>query len=378
MFPVLHSRFEEVPQASFQNNLSGAKAFYAQPDYLKATRRDMAHQGPLPTTYRCDTESKVVRRAKTFFSYFFVLPALYKGLQCLAARIILPGVGHSEEMVNKARSSIVLQKEWRYKRITIEVDGNKIDAMIKGRESTLNNGTWVLASNGNAQLYETKLAFGNEFENFLYAVNGNAIVFNYPGVGASSGVPTRESMTKAYRAVLKFLEEEIRAKKVIGYGLSIGGGAQGDALNGYELKKGVEYVFVKDRTFSDLSTITSCLTCKMLGWLVRALGWNLDSVSSSKKLQAPEVIVQTAHVSTYEVLQDSRKIKHDGVIPVTASLAKALLDDKGHFNGNKVFIGIPEMHNGGLKNPWFVAGQIDQLLRREAAYKEAHTQLHAV
>ena len=106
----------------------------------------------------------------------------------------------------------------------------------------------------------------------------NAIVFNYPGVGASSGLPNRQAMAKTYRAMLNFLEDRtngIGATEIIGYGHSIGGGVQGDALKTHELKKDVKYVFVKSRTFSDLSTTASLLMAKPFGFLVKILGCNI-------------------------------------------------------------------------------------------------------
>ena len=74
----------------------------------------------------------------------------------------------------------------------------------------------------------------------------------------------------------------------------------------------------------------------------------MDSVESSKKLKASEIILQTANVNEAEVLVDSAKIIDDGVILASASLAKVLLDDDSCPKENKVFIGIPERHNSGL------------------------------
>ena len=227
----------------------------------------------------------------------------------------------------------------------------------------------MLDSNGNGEFYEDKLSC-HEFKHILSKVKSNAIVFNYPGVGASSGLPNRQAMAKAYCAMLNFLEDKkngVGAKEIIGYGHSIGGGVQGDALKTHELKKDVKYVFVKSRTFSNLSTTASILTNKSLGFVVKILGWNMDSVASSKKLQAPEIIMQTAKVKWYEEINDSSKIIDDGVIPANASLAKALLDDNKCPKKNKVFIGMQERHNDGLDDPSFLAQKIETLLKTDAS-----------
>jgi hypothetical protein len=155
----------------------------------------------------------------------------------------------------------------------------------------------------------------------------------------------------------------IGAKEIIGYGHSIGSGVQSDALKTHELKKDIKYVFVKSRTFSDLSTVASTLASKPLGFLVKMLGWNMDCVESSKNLQAPEIIMQTANVKKYEELKDSSKIINDGIITANASLAKALLEDNQYPRKNKVFIGMRETHNAGLKDPSFLAQKIEALLK---------------
>jgi len=358
---------------NIQDSLNGGNAFYNQPDYLAATAQDFSQHKPLPAIYTWNTESKVVSIATQTFSIIIFPIGIYKLLHILAGKVaLLPAsspslMGYSENHANDSRSNILLKDEWKYKRITVEVDGYKIDATIVGKASTLNNGRWVLSSNGNGEFYEDKLSCSPDFKHILNKINGNGIVFNYPGVGSSSGLPNRQAMAKAYRAILSFLEDQkngIGAREIIGYGYSIGGGVQGDALKTHKLKKDVKYVFVKSRTFSDLSTTASILTSKPLGFLVILLGWNMGSVESSKKLQAPEIIMQTARVQEYEELNDSSKIIGDGVIPANASLAQALLDDNKCPKENKLFLGISERHNDGLSNPSFLAKKIEAFFKK--------------
>lgn len=347
--------------------LTGANAFYNAPNYVQSTRKDFEQTAPLPPSFRWDTELKIIRIAKQILSIIFFPIAIYQFLHALCGKLgLLPAstpfiMGRPSNYGDVTRAQIPLDEGWKYKRLTIEVDGYQIDAVIVGTEGNLGNGRWVLASNGNGQFYEEQLVMDlphYDFKQILTELNANAIVFNYPGVGASSGLPNKEAMAKAYRAVLTFLEEEIRAQEIIGYGHSIGGGTQGEALKTHALKKDIKYVFVKSRTFSDLTTTATLLTNKFLGFLVQILGWNMDSVESSKKLQAPEIILQTAHVPDYAELTDSQAVIHDGVIPAEASLAKALLDDPNCPRKNKVFIGMNEDHNEGLRNPAYLAGKI--------------------
>jgi hypothetical protein len=364
--------YNQMPSTPFKNILGGAKAFYNRPDYLYTTRRDLAQNRALPVIYTWNTENKIIRIVKQVLSIIIFPIGIYNLLHALAGkRAILPVstprlMGYSENHAHHRRSNISLEDKWKYKRITVGVDGYEIDAMIIGKISTLNNGRWVLASNGNGEFYEDKLASRLNFKEILSGINGNAIVFNYPGVGASSGLPSRQAMAKAYLAMLNFLEDQengVGAKEIVGYGHSIGGGVQGDALKIHDLKKDtIKYVFVKSRTFSDLSSTVSTLVSRALGLLVKILGWNMDSVESSKKLQAPEIIMQTAKVNRYVELTDSSKIIDDGVITANAALAKAMLEDKKYSKVNKIFIGMPERHNDELNDSSFLTQRINAFL----------------
>ncbi len=365
----------------FPDILVGENAFYVQPEYLEATQQDLSANTPLPVSYRWNTEHKVNRIAKQIlpiiiFSigiyklYPFIgktslkknlltvgfLIGTYKFIHLLIGKIVLIAsspslMGLPENCVNEARSSLRLKSEWKHKRITIQVDDYKIDSVILGRSSTFGNGRWVLASNGNGEFYEGKL-HRDEFKQILSKINGNAIVFNYPGVGASSGFPNKQAMVKAYHAMLAFLEDKekgIGAKEIIGYGFSLGGGIQGEALKSHQLKEGIKYVFIKDRTFSSLSQLVSLLMCKLFGVLIKPLGWEMDSVTSSKTLQAPEIILQTTKKENFHLLKNIDDLSEtDGVIEKEGSLAFELLKRGAHRNKNKHLLGITANHNDPL------------------------------
>ncbi|MGL4539654.1 MAG: CPn0927/CPn0928 family alpha/beta hydrolase fold protein [Candidatus Rhabdochlamydia sp.] len=363
-------------ETSFRNILSGEKAFYNQPDYLKAGKQDWSSNKYLPISYTWNTEHKIIRIAKEIlptlifltgvYNFFYILagkaslkqplPALilsigiYKLLQIITGILILPATGLMQKDLNETRSEISLRGQWKYKRITIEVDNYKIDSVIVGKPSTLDNGRWLLASNGNCESYEQKLLTNDEFKQILHKCNSNALVFNYPGVGSSSGPIGKKAMVKAYRAMLTFLEDKekgIEAKGIIGYGLSIGGGIQGEALKMHPLKKDIKYVFIKDRTFSTLSQLVSLMMGRFLGFAVKCLGWEMDSVTSSKKLQAPEIILQTTKRASFHQLKSIDDLREsDDIIEKEGSLAFELL--KGGTHENKHYLGITSKHNDAL------------------------------
>ena len=362
----------QLPSPCFCDILRGMGAFYNQPDYIEATKRDF-QKDILPTSYAWNTECKIITIARVVFSVIVFPVGLYWLLHALAGKVaLLPAanprlMGYPPNHADISRANIFLGGELKYKRLTIEVDGYAIDAMIGGTPSTLGNGRWILASNGNGEFYEDSTYCRGSVHTLARELHANVLVFNYPGVGASSGLPNRYAMVKAYRAMLSFLEDEkqgLGAKQIIGYGHSLGGGVQGDALTNHELRKGIRYVFVKSRTFSNISSAASAMLSWPLGILVKIFGWNIDSVGSSKALQAPEIILQRARVERYEELHDSAKIISDGVIPADASLAKALLEDRECPRENKLFIGMPERHNDGLSDPSFLGQKIETLLSK--------------
>ena len=128
--------YNQPQSASFKDTLAGDKAFYNRPDYLKATQRNFAQHDLLPVNYTWNTENKIIRIAKQIFSIIISPIGIYKLLHAFAGKIaLLPAsnptlMGYPENHANNSRSTISLNGEWKYKRITVEVDGYKIDATI--------------------------------------------------------------------------------------------------------------------------------------------------------------------------------------------------------------------------------------------------------
>ena len=382
-----------VAQSSIKEMLSGEKAFYNTPDYIESTSRDFSSKKALPVTYEWNTESKVGRVVRQILSIICFPIIVYRLLHELAGKIIILAstpsrINRTENYVVDTRKNIQLNGEWKYKRITIGTDGNKIDLLIFGKSETLGNGTWTLVSNGNAEFYEEK-ACSDGFKTFLTKTQSNAIVWNYPGVGASTGHPTRDEMAKAYQAILSFLEIELGAKKIIGLARSIGGGVQSDARAAHTFKDDVKYVFTEIQTFSTLAeeayslfSNKSVVLATVAQLLIQALGWNMNPAQTSKKLAVPEIILQTCKMGlveqcrtllpaeetktsappqrrrsltrtvaqadfreTMDHFATVRDIEDDSIISAQASLAKALLEDTECSKEQKLFLGIPEKHN---------------------------------
>ena len=335
---------------SISENIYGSTPFYQQEDFESKWQKERFQQGLTPTAYSCqiDVESKVYKIAKLIFSIIFFPVALYNLAHKLTGLIILPAQSISSKKIE------VLKKNWidveaKYKRFTVEVDGQKIDAYLVGKPETIQNRRWILASNGNNQSCERMLESDGVIK-LMEATNSNGVVFNYPGVGSSPGLATRKSMVKAYKAMLQLLEDEkngIGATEIIGYGFSLGGAVQGEALLHHSFKEHINYVFIKDRTFSDLSKVVDSLIFRPVGLFVKLLGWNMSPIDSSRALAKPELILQSHEEECVRVCKktesNSIAIVDDGVISAKASLATALLADEAQYP-NKDFIGLNYDH----------------------------------
>ncbi len=318
-----------------------------------------AHEPPEDFVYTHNTEYPAWRIAKDIISIVVFPIGICRVIHSVAAKFgILPAsislAYRGESHPTHLRSSIQLNKELKMKRLSVKVDGYTIDAAIMGKASTLGNGRWVVYSNGNGELYEHNL-HRCSFEQILTELNGNAIVFNYPGVAGSKGMPNRAAMAKAYRAILNLIEDQesgIGAREIIGFGHSLGGAVQGEALRSHQLKQNIKYCFVKSRTFSDLSsTATNITGLKIFGFLVRFFCWNMSSIKSSMNPDIPEIIMQTAGV--YEPTDIGRQpdlVVDDDVIGADVSLVKKLLESGLQPSSNKYFMGIPEHHNDPLED----------------------------
>lgn len=358
---------------SIQSSLYGQNPFYNQADYAVSMENEFLQVKPPQEQEPSYTVVNPSRFKCLKVLSWVIFPigisiGLCKCIHALAGKFVLSSSGRSNSAADRQMIVTNLQARgtegWKFKRLTIVVDGCRIDATIMGKASTLQNRRWVLATNGRGGLYEDKFdERGLGFRALLDKVQGNALIFNYSGVGGSAGYfPQRKAMAKAYSAMLTFLEDQekgIGAKKIIGYGYSIGGGIQGEGLRKHTLKpwSEIKYVFVKNKSFSNFCAAASlikspapppnscclrkCLV-RLLDWkpfrglrrlTVKLLGWNLSSRKSSKMMQVPEII---RHSSKDEIIGDN------------ASLARELLGDKNCSKRLKVFIPTKENHTPEL------------------------------
>lgn len=356
------------------------RPFYEDDDYFEKTIYDFAQVGPLsPASYEFQTKSSKKSKIKHLLVKCFVPLMVYQWLHSLGARKgLLPAsnpkvLGVSEDFALQCRLNVNLNDRWKFKRLSIQVDDFLIDAMIVGTPETLKKKRWVLFTNGNASYYENKLLNAG-FYNLLSHLNGNALIFNYPGVGESQGRTHRSAIQKTLLAIIHFLEckeKGLGAEEIIGYGHSIGGAVQGDLIERHLFKEDIRYLFIKSRTFCTFSKVARELKGPLAGLLVRLFGWNMKPFRASKKMILPEIILQSASVNAYQELNECyQQIIHDGIIPQKSSLAYALLRKKYPMK-NKKFLGIFEAHNQSLVHPELLSHHIEELLKQVYESKES-------
>lgn len=365
----------KVAMNPIQSAIYGPNPFHANAASYAATMESEFAQAKPPREVSYTFNTSRFNCIKTLIPWVVFPIGIFRCLHALAGKLVLTSSRESNTAAARQKKGIVTHLKarnaegWKFKRLTIMVDGCRIDATIMGKAETLQNRSWVLASNGRGGMYEHKFDDrGLGFREMLDELESNAIIFNYPGVGGSSGYfPQRKTMAKAYRAMLAFLEDPngVGAKEIIGYGYSIGGLVQGEALRTHRLKpwNEIKSAFVKNKSCSNFCAAASTVQIpgrpmpkkpeRGFRWLVvKLLGWNLSSRRSSKMMQVPEII---------------RHSDQDEVIGNDASLPKALLGDKNCPMGLKKFISTTETHT-----PEFgVNGNsADAVARRKAAVKE--------
>ena len=359
--------------------LSGRDAFYNR---QAEVNEEFSSDFPKQTDYTVNLDSRIYRFAKTLFDYTIGLPiTIMHGLIGCALLQATPITYFSDSSsLQHARKNAVANmnlKGFEVKRITLNVDGYRVDAQIIGKKDTLTNGKWTLFAGGNAMLC-------NESEStllpFLEETNNNLITFNYPTVAGSPDMfPSKEGCYKAVQGLLEMLEDKdngVGATDVTVWGLSFGGGAIGEALSRHTPKDGIKYAVVKDRTFAEMADVVHEFGTKItrnsilpdflrstvvnIIWLaVKVFGWNLYSAASIDTFKAPEYILQQAiptplMTSTHPTLNmtdvDQLELT-DNVISKDCSLAKRVFSEE--FVGkrdNVNFVGLLESHNQSLFN----------------------------
>ena len=213
---------------------------------------------------------------------------------------------------------------------------------------------WALQATGNGEPIEYSAC---DFAEIYRTMKFNVLLVNGPGAGRSRGHATPATMGDAQAAGISYLEDHIKAKKIVIAGRSLGGAAISLAILKHTFKEDVAYLVSRQMTFDTASHIAAevvggqeCST--LFKKLVSALFWwtnlEIDSVAASKKLQdlnIKEIIVQKG-TSRGTDMPTSECFRHDGVITVRASLGYQLVSQR--ITKNKHFYCLDEHHMSNM------------------------------
>jgi|GEM_PF-3163456 len=170
-----------------------------------------------------------------------------------------------------------------YERISVGMDGLRIDGYVRRDQSTTR---WVLITLGAGCFYENFL--GRVMDRVAATYGANVVVYNPPGVGSSTGSPSKRNLIKAYKAMFDFVQKGMNSTEIISYGVSLGGVVLDEAHVDLELDEAKQFVLIKDRSpvnlVSAVSAIVEKLGCesnvlnKLAQWSFRYLsGWNMQA-----------------------------------------------------------------------------------------------------
>jgi len=389
------------------------KAFYNQPDYEQKSREELkACYPPQTPVFIYESGNKWVRLSKdvVFHGSSLILvytiatfclkkisknylapPAFPKIVVWITIPLtlyniayIIAGWGvHPPSFPSPVSASLDTSREAFFstervvKRVSIQANGRLIDTMIFAKKDTLeNHRRWIIFSNGNCGRYEYRSgkrygAMDEQHKNHEYfdladKLHANIIFYNYPSTGRSSGwFPNHNAVLASHRA-MHSLVKQLGAAEVVDFGLSLGGGIQGESLKDFPFEENIKYVFVKRMTFATLSELVKTMFHPIGligGFALPLLNWDYSGAQSSRTLPHPEIIIQ--HGESYGVydinnLPLSDQVGHDGLIPASQSYAKVILDDPNCRKDKKIFAFEAGPHGSYMYNHKKIATLINE------------------
>ncbi len=268
-----------------------------------------------------------------------IMSKLYPAQNSLKKMIVAK---FQNQYLDEEREKIALQlrsEGYVVRHLTLEKNFVRYSALLIGHERQIENGKWILQAPGNNGPIEKDAI---NFAHHYHQVGYNLLMVNGPGVGRSEGAATPESLGNAQEVGIRFLEEELDAKKIIIAGYSLGGAAVGMAIQSHDFQlEKRNYLVIRQMTFDRTSNIFTNyahilyprlkpITKKLVIWA----DCEMDSVAASKKLDAlgiPEYVIQAG---------DETAFSHDGMIPMRSTLAYRLFKE-GLASKSKRFFRIP-------------------------------------
>lgn len=307
------TNYESVFDMYSQEELENA--FNAKPTHAS----EISPSIQLPNSKNAKESSKVKSRIPSFIRSIcnFKLSELVKSYA-------LPARNCDRETLNKDKQNFLSEPGNRNKATNVKIpssEGTQLDGIaihpnindtVNFREGEAQDQKWVVLFCPNSDGYESNLEFAKAHGN---AVGANVLLFNYRGVGQSTGDAkcAKDLIQDGSSSVQFLLDKGVKPENIVLHGQSLGGGV---AVRVAEEKK-VNVISVRSFKSYKRAAVEvaakythSRILGKVAGGLFVAYGWKLDAFKAWKKLP-----------------NENKAIMHhleDNIINSNASLVKAV------------------------------------------------------
>jgi len=254
-------------------------------------------------------------------------------------------VSHLDKIKNIDRQEMERQGTHFHREVVLEKNGIRYRGYMMGRKENINNGKWVLQAMGRNCPVERAI---RKCRNLYSEAGFNVLMINGPSIGRSEGSATPRALGEAQEAGLRFLETALNAKQIAIAGHSIGGAVIGQAILQHEFKKQLEYLVIRQCTFSQVSQAAHRFFPYFrtpVQSLIKSAEIDMDNIEASKKLAElgiKEVIIQAGEREGAEEKSPALgDFGSDGIIAAEASLGYNLVKEK--ILRNKKFRLLPHL-----------------------------------
>jgi len=255
-------------------------------DVVAPAQIDFAVPGPQETCW------KMAKKIVLLVLKIVIFPwGLYEGVKYLLGRIFMAIVYPAQFLYSvneldaiRRRVAPIFYQNVVIRSVVLEKNGVRYSGLIFGRPENISNGKWAIQAVGNGTPIEHMMD-DFEFLDFFMTSGYNFLLVNGPGVGRSEGPAAPDRIGDAQEVGISFLETALKAQKIVLAGHSLGGAAIGRAVLQHEFREDTDYLVIRTFTFDTLSHIAGRIAGCVGRGLVHWLGYEMDNVAASRKLQ---------------------------------------------------------------------------------------------
>ena len=316
------------------------------PSDIAATRLTKSPAVRPPVPEQPDSSSKFIKALKATLGVV-VFPLSY-GISKAALPSSFFNALCSKNERDQLRQELIASKGTECERLSLQTqDGAVLDAMAiyqnsESQEQNPADQKWIILFNPNGMTYEENLHFAHDYGQ---KVGANVLVFNYRGVGDSTGHPTcGEDLVQDGLRCVQHLNQErgVRAENILIHGHSIGGGIGTQVAARYSPQESTQgssqgkVKLISDRSFSSMQAAateitaekTNALMGKIVGQLFKVFGWEINAEQSWGEVEN-ENKARVFHVADKMILPEAslhirlhNKRREEGSPPRTENIVQ--------------------------------------------------------